>query len=111
MNINFDKTIFETDTATLNKLGIKYSNSRVRTGTMNSKVIKVFNMAKAIGKKQLSIEELTIGYYNAITKVEGGKILTKGKIQNKLYILKKRGLIESVANTRGVYKLGNKNEN
>ncbi len=78
--------------------------------TVQDKILKIFTDAAKIGKKELSVNEVTAAYYNLYTSTGKEKVKNKKVITMFLYLLKggkdDNGKIESVG--RGKFRLRKK---
>lgn len=75
---------------------------------MSKNILEIFKKAREIDPKktELTLDEITMAYYNLYTKVEGGSIKVKKNMTQKLYIMRQVDKsIELVPGTRGKYRL------
>lgn len=76
------KNIFELSQKEKNKLGIIEQKPRPR---FKDRFIEIFDCAKRLGKEGLSIDEITIGYYNLYCKNNPNEpICNVNKIRSRL---------------------------
>lgn len=112
---NDSESMFEIDQNMADALGVSMK-SLAMTGRMTPNILNIFYLAKKNGKTELSLDEITVAYYNLYTKPEklqhpdkDIKIKTKNDIAVKLFNLRgtkqRPGYIELVPGTRGLYRL------
>lgn len=86
-----------------NKLNIKIKKKE----TIKDKILRIFDEAAKMGKKELSVDEITAAYYNLYSASGKESIKNKKLITLFLFTLKggtkNNGVLESVG--RGKFKL------
>lgn len=118
MALSDSESMFIIDETTADELGVSLK-SMVTKGAMAPNIMNIFYKAKKIGKTELSLDEITVAYYNMYTKPEKDrgievKIKTKNDIAVKLFAMrgnkKHPGVIELVPGTRGLYRIKENNQ-
>lgn len=113
MVLNDSESMFVVDAKVADELGVSL-RSMVTKGAMTPNIMNIFYRAKEIGKTELSLDEITVAYYNMYTKPEKDKgievkVKTKNDIAVKLFSMrgnkKRPGFIELVPGTRGLYRI------
>ena len=75
----------------------------IKNDEFSKELLRLFELAG----RELSVDEITVGYYRHFTLGENRAVKTKTQIQNKVYKLSKdiSAPIVSVGGKKGVYKL------
>lgn len=75
----------------------------IKNDEFSKELLQLFELAG----RELSVDEITVGYYRHFTLGENRAVKTKTQIQNKVYKLSKdiSAPIVSVGGKKGVYKL------
>ncbi len=96
--------IFETTKEIQKKLNVKMKSER----NMTEEILEIFRIAEEkYGKTELTVDEITIAYYNMFTEAKGAPIRDKKAISMKLFLMKggteDNGILETTS--KGVYRL------
>lgn len=96
--------IFETTKEIQKKLNVKVKAER----NMTEEILEIFRVAKdKFNKTELTVDEITIAYYNMFTEPNGAPVRNKKAISMKLFLMKggteDNGILETTS--KGVYRI------
>lgn len=99
--------IFETTKEVQKKLNVKVKTER----NMTEEILEIFRIAEEkYGKTELTVDEITIAYYNMFTETKGAPVRNKKAISMKLFLMKggadDNGILET--SSKGVYRIRKK---
>lgn len=111
--MNSFSNMFNIDNNTPN-LGVTKKNNGEKKPNMTDEILQIFTEAEKIGKTQLTLDEITIAYYNMFTKKHNEKtgsqdFKNKKDIALKLFYMRKiknaDKIVDLVPRQRGLYYL------
>lgn len=102
--------IFEASKEVQRQLNVKVKLER----NMTEEILEIFQVAKSkFNKTELTIDEITIAYYNMFTESNKAPIRNKKAISMKLFLMKggtkDNGILEAVG--KGVYRIRKQPQN
>lgn len=98
--MKFDKNIFSLSPDQWLKVGVKTN----KFGKAEEEILYIFWLSKYLfNKEPLTTDDIVAAYYNIYTEGKNKPIKNKKNIVMRLFLLKKKGIIETV--NRGKYKI------
>jgi len=96
--------VFEASKEIQSKLNVKVKLER----NMTEEILEIFRVAKEqFQKEELTVDEITIAYYNMFTEPNGAPLRNKKAISMKLFLMKggtaDNGILETIS--KGVYRI------
>lgn len=96
--------IFETSKEVQRQLNVKVKLER----NMTEEILEIFRIAEdKYGKTELTVDEITIAYYNMFTEAKGAPVRNKKAISMKLFLMKggadDNGILETTS--KGIYRI------